>query len=672
VARIGVFVCHCGENIARTVDVSAVSNFAATIPGVAHSAHYPYLCSAPGQKLLAEAVRTHRLTGVLVVACSPHIHEPTFRRAVARAGLNPFLCELANIREQCSWVHRDRSEATVKAIDIVAGAVERLKRSRPLEPLEVPVTRRVLVIGGGVAGIRAALDVANAGHEVILVEREPSIGGNMARLSETFPTLDCSQCILTPLMVEVSRHPNIELMAYSEVEEVNGSVGNFRVRIRRKPRYVRNELCTSCGACALTCPAPGPNEFDLGLATRKAIYIPFPQAVPSTYTLDADRCLNAGLESKTGFRMIACHRCEEACLPNAIDFDAKPEIAEREVGAVVLATGFQLSTSRHAEACGYGRLEDVMDGLEFERLLSAAGPTGGEIRRPSDGKTPKDVVFIQCVGSRDPRYGVPYCSRICCMATAKHALLYRHKVPDGRAYVFYMDIRAAGKGYEEFVHRVAEEERALYVRGRVSEVIRDGGKLIVYGSDTLSGQAVQVRADLVVLAMAAVPAATGDFASKLRVATDANGFFQEAHPKLRPVETLTAGVFLAGAAHGPKDIPDSVAQASAAASKALELMSRPVLQREPAVAAIEEKLCVGCLACVEACGYGAIEPREIRSGDGRLLRIVARVNPAVCEGCGVCTVVCRSGAADLAGASEEQVFSQLGAVGSIPASLLKR
>jgi heterodisulfide reductase subunit A len=662
VARIGLFVCHCGENIARTVDVAAVVEFGGRIPPVAFAAHYPYLCSAPGQKLVVEAVREHDLTGVVVAACSPHLHEPTFRRAASQAGLNPFLCEMANIREQCSWVHRDRGEATAKACDIVALAVARLERARPLDPLEVPVAKRVLVVGGGVAGIRTALDVANAGHEVVLVEREPSIGGTMAKLSETFPTLDCSQCILTPLMVEVARHPSIELLTYAEIEEVSGFVGSFRARIVRKPRYVREGVCTSCAACALACPEAVPNEFDHGLATRKAIYIPFPQAVPSTYTLDANACLNTPLDAGGGFRFLTCSRCEEACLPKAIDFDSRPEVVEREVGAVVLATGFGLSASRQAEACGYGRLEDVMDGLEFERLLSATGPTGGEIRRPSDGKVPETVVFIQCVGSRDPRHGVPYCSRICCMVTAKHVLLYRHKVPEGRAYVFYMDVRAAGKGYEEFVQRVAEEEQALYIRGRVSDVVPENGSLLVHGSDTLSGQPVRIRADLVVLAMAAVPSSGAGVAATLRVSADANGFFQEAHPKLRPVETLTAGVFIAGAAHGPKDIPDTVAQASAAASKCLELLNRPTLLRDPAVSRIDERLCVGCFACLAACGYGAIGSHELRDREERVVRTVARVNPVVCEGCGVCTVVCRSGAADLLGTSEEQLFAQLGAL----------
>jgi len=661
-ARIGVFVCHCGENIARTVQVKRVADAARQIPGVAFSADYPYFCSAPGQKIVMDAIREHGLTGVVVAACSPQLHEPTFRRASAQAGLNPFRCEMANIREQCSWVHPDPSQATPKACGIVASMVEKVKQSRPLKPFEVPVTKRALVIGGGVAGIRAALDIANAGHPVVLVERETSLGGNMARLSETFPTLDCSQCILTPLMVEVSRHPNVELLTYAEVEDVSGYVGNFKVRIRKKPRYVRADLCTACDDCVKVCPVELPSEFNRGLAWRKAIYIPFPQAVPTTYTLHAERCLNAQHQSPTGYRVLACERCYDACKPRAIDFDQKAEVVEREVGAIVAATGFELWAAEQGQEYGYGRHPDVVDGLEFERLLSASGPTGGEVRRPSDGKPARRVVMIQCVGSRDPRRGVPYCSRICCMYTAKHALLYKHKVHDGQVYVFYMDIRAGGKGYEEFVNRVMEEERVVYIRGRVSQVVPRDGELLVFGADTLSGQAVQVRADLVVLATAMVPARNGDLARKLRIAVDPYGFLQEAHPKLRPVETLTAGVFIAGAAHAPKDIPDTVAQASAAAAKALELLSRPVLSREPTVAQVNEAACNACFDCQRVCPYLAVERTEIRDRHGKLLRLVARINPAMCEGCGACVVACRPQAIDLSGYSSEQVFAQLEAL----------
>jgi heterodisulfide reductase subunit A len=467
-------------------------------------------------------------------------------------------------------------------------------------------------------------------------------------------------------MVEAARHPDIEILTYSELQEVSGYVGNFKVRIRRKPSFVRAEDCTGCGDCAPACPEAVPSEFDMGLAWRKAIYIPFPQAVPSTYTLDADRCLNARLDSDTGFRVLACVRCSEACKPKAIDYDMREEIVEREVGAIVVATGYKLLGGEPAAECGYGVHPDVVDGLEFERLLSASGPTHGEIRRPSDGKVPKDVVFIQCVGSRDPAHGVPYCSRICCMYTAKHVLLLKHKLHDVRATVFFMDVRAGGKGYEEFVQRVAQEERVLYVRGQVSQVVPRNGKLMVHGVDTLSGQALQLPADMVVVALPTAPSRSKQLESALRIPADEFGFFQELHPKLRPVETLTAGVFLAGSAQAPKDIPDAVCQASAAASKTMELLSHPMLQRDPTTAVIDDTHCVGCFECIQVCAYGAVEKKEIRDRRDRVVRIVARVNPAVCEGCGVCTVTCRNGNIDLQGCTDEQVFAQLGALGSPP------
>ncbi len=663
-ARIGVFVCHCGENIARTVRPDRIADYASNIPGAVFTADYPYLCSAPGQKMLIDAVREHDLTGVVVAACSPQLHEPTFREAAVQAGLNPYMCEIANIREQCTWVHPEGEPTTTKACQIVACSVERLKQAQPLDPVEVPVTKRALVIGGGVAGIRTALDIAKSGFPVVLVEKQPSLGGNMARLSETFPTLDCSQCILTPLMVEVSRHANIEVLTYAEVEAVSGFVGNFTVRIRKKPRYVVTEDCTGCGDCATACPAAVPNEFDRGLAARKAIYIPFPQAVPPVYTLDADSCLNAKLDSDTGFRVLACVHCDDVCKPRAIDFDQQPEHLERDVGAIVVATGFDLLLGDQAAELGYGTLPDVVDSLEFERLLSAAGPTHGEVRRPSDGAVPKDVVFIQCVGSRDPAHGKPYCSNVCCMYTAKHALLLRHKVPESRATVFFMDVRAGGKGYEEFVHRVIDKERTLYIRGRVSRVIPRNGKLMVEGVDTLSGRLVELEADMVVLAAAIVPTNNSDLVGVLRVPTDSHGFFQELHPKLRPVETLTAGIFLAGTAQAPKDIPDTVSQASAAASKSLELLSSAVLLREPTTAIIDEGRCAACFECLQVCPYGAIDRKEIRDRDGAFVRYVAYSNPAMCEGCGACAVTCRGANIDLNGSGEEQIFAQLATMGT--------
>ncbi|MGC9530396.1 MAG: 4Fe-4S binding protein [Candidatus Bipolaricaulaceae bacterium] len=639
-ARIGVFVCHCGHNIAGTVDVEGVAEALAGYPGVVYSTHYDYMCSDPGQDLVRRAVREHRLTGAVVAACSPSMHEATFRRAAQEAGLNPYLVEIANVREQCSWVHTGPS-TTDKAIRIVRAAVEKVRGNHPLEPVEIDHADKCLVIGGGIAGIQAALDVAEAGYEVLLVERSPSIGGHMAQLSETFPTLDCSQCILTPKMVEAARHPRIRLLTYAEVEEVTGFVGNYRVRIRKRPTYVDPDKCNLCGDCVQVCPVRVPSEFDCGLAERAAIYVPFPQAVPSSYTLDEDACL--------GLKPLRCSECARVCEAGAIDFDMQEEVLEEDVGAIVVATGYELYAKERMAEYGYGEIPDVIDGLQLERMLSASGPTGGEVRRPSDGRTPKEVAFIQCSGSRDPELHKPYCSKICCMYTAKHALLYRHAVPDGQAYVFYIDIRAGGKGYEEFVQRAMEEERILYLRGKVAKVFQDGDKVVVWGVDTLTGRRVEVRADLVVLAQAVVPApGAAELARKLRISADEHGFLREAHPKLRPVESLTGGVFLAGVAQAPRDIPDAVAQASGAAAKAIGLLGAPKLVHSPEVAQVDEELCSGCGICAPQCPYEAITVTE-----------VAEVNDVLCEGCGTCVAACPSGAMSLRNLTDDQMTAMV-------------
>ncbi|MGQ9699131.1 MAG: FAD-dependent oxidoreductase, partial [Armatimonadota bacterium] len=582
-ARIGVFVCHCGENIARTVDVERVAREAAEFRGVAHSVDYRYMCSDPGQRLIQEAIREKNLTSVVVAACSPHMHENTFRQAAATAGLNPYRCEMANIREQCSWVHEDREAATAKAIDLVRATVERVRRNEPLQPIRVPITKRALVIGGGIAGIQAALDIAEGGCEVVLVERQPSIGGHMAQLSETFPTLDCSQCILTPRMVEVKKHPNIKLYTYSEVEKIEGFLGNFDVTIRRKARYVDEEKCTGCGLCQEKCAARNiPSEFERGLGTRRGIYIPFPQAVPNVPVIDTEHCFY--------FQKGRCGLCQKICAAKAVDYSQQDTLITERFGAIVVATGYDLAPRAEYAEYGQGQYPDVIDGLQFERLLSASGPTNGRILRPSDGKEVKSIVFVSCVGSRDPAHGRDYCSKICCMYTAKHAMLYKHKVHDGRAYVFYMDIRAGGKNYEEFVRRAIEQEGAVYLRGRVSRIYQDNGQLVVKGADTLSGAQVEIEADMVVLATAVVPQAdASEMAQKLSIAYDGYGFMSELHPKLRPVETSRAGVFLAGACQAPKDIPDAVAQASAAAAKVLSMFSTLELEREPLVASVDKR-----------------------------------------------------------------------------------
>ncbi|OGP26452.1 MAG: disulfide reductase [Deltaproteobacteria bacterium GWB2_42_7] len=654
--RIGVFVCQCGTNIASTVDTKKVAEEMAKIPGVVYTGDYKFMCSAPGQDNLKEIVKEHKLDGVIVSACSPHMHEKTFRKACESAGLNPYKCEITNIREQCSWVHHDATKAagTAKSIDLTRMSIERLKKNKSLSKIKIPIKKRVLVIGGGIAGIQAALDIAEGGRQVILVEREPSIGGNMAKISETFPTMDCSQCIMTPKMVEASLNENIKILTWSEVEKVDGYIGNFTVQIRKRARYVNEDLCNGCGLCIEKCPFKAKSEFEMGMAQRKVIYTPFPQAVPNIPVIDAKNCPKIQKDK--------CGACAIVCGPKCIDFKQQDTVITEEVGAIIVATGYQLMPNERFGEYGYGKIKDVISGLQFERLASASGPTGGEIKRPSDGKTPKNVVFIQCVGSRDEKKGVSYCSKICCMYTAKHTMLYKHKVHEGQSYVFYMDIRAGGKRYEEFVRRAIEHDGAMYLRGRVSRVYEKDGKVIVQGADTLSGNQVEIEADMVVLATALVSRDGADsLAQKLGIGYDKYKFYNEYHPKLKPVETVTAGIFLAGTCAGPMDIPESVSMGSATASKVLALFSNDQMAREPITANVNRMTCNACWDCLVACPYSAIEEDAVKNRQGAVIRMLARVNEGVCQGCGVCVAACRSKSIDLRGYTDEQVYAALAA-----------
>jgi len=588
-SRIGVFVCHCGINIAGTVDVTAVAERIGRHPDVAFATDYSYMCSEPGQQLVRDAIQNHRLDAVVVAACSPSMHEATFRRAASSVGLNPYRLEIANIREQCSWVHQhEPASATEKAVELLHTVVEKVKRDEELEPFRLSLTKRALVIGGGVAGMQAALDIANAGFPVLLVEREDHLGGKMAQLSGTYLNFEAAPDLIRQKVQRVLDHPNVNVLTRAEVAAVEGYVGNFEVQLAR-------------------------SEAPEGEAPEQA-----PGRLP------------AGLESPV------------------------------DVGAIVVATGWDAYPLRRLPEYGGGELQDVVDGLTFERMLRDDQRPGGGLRRPSDGRVPQEVVFVQCAGSRDPERGVAYCSKVCCMVTAKQAMMFKERVPDGQAYVFYIDIRSAGKGYDEYVQEAMEEQDILYLRGKVSKIFSDGDSVRVWGADTLSNQPIEVAADLVVLATPMLPSSEAfDVAQILRVSTDEYGFFSEAHPKLRPVESLTAGVFLAGAAQGPKDIPETASQASGAAAKVLQLFSHDEMTQEPTVAYVVEELCSGCGACVEVCPYEARALEFVAGpGSGR----IATVNAALCQNCGACLVACPNKASRIHNWTPEQILAMADAV----------
>jgi heterodisulfide reductase subunit A len=640
--KLGVFICHCGVNIAGTVDVKSVAEKMGKLDDVAHSTEYIYMCSEPGQQLIREAIKEKGLEGIVVACCSPSMHENTFRKAVKSQGMNPYCCEIANIREQCSWVHqREKEKATQKAEEIISATLEKVRKNEHLEAISVAINRRALVIGGGIAGITAALDLADGGYEVVFIEREAALGGHMAQLSKTFPELDPALSSLLMKTMEVERHPKIHLYCYSELEDVKGYVGNFDLVIHKKATYVDWDKCNGCGLCIEHCPVEYVSTFERGLGMRKAIDKLYPQGVPNRPVIQKEHCRY--------FVDGSCRKCEEVCPEKAIRFNQEGERVEQKVGAIVVATGYELYPREQLGEYGYGEIPDVIDGLTFERMLSSDGPTKGKIRRPSDGKVPKEMVFIQCVASRDPDRYMPYCSRVCCMYTAKQAKIYKEQIPDGQPYIFYMDIRSDCKGYEEFLQKTIEEKGLLYLRGRVSRVFQDDGKVRILGVDTLTGRMVEVAADMVVLATAMVPSeGVKDLAAKLRATVDRHGFLTEAHIKLYPVESSTKGIYLAGCGQGPKDISDTVSQASATASKIQALLSTDTLLQDPLIAYVDELICSGCGICVEVCPY---EAREMDPRKGNSI-----VQSALCQGCGACIAACPNNACELRNTRAGQVL----------------
>ncbi|MEM2202056.1 MAG: CoB-CoM heterodisulfide reductase HdrA2 [Candidatus Bathyarchaeia archaeon] len=647
--RIGVYVCHCGLNIAGSVDCKEVAEFASTLPNVVLAKDYRYICSDQGQELIKNDIREYRLNRVVVASCSPRLHELTFRKVCEEAGLNKYLFEMANIREQCSWVHlHDRKAATEKAKDLVKMAVAKAALLKPAKEIEVPIIRKALVIGGGVAGIQAALDLADTGYKVYLVEREPSIGGMMARIDKTFPTMDCSICILTPKMSDVGHHSNIELLTNSEVIDVKGYIGNFRVKVLKKPRYVKED-CSACGECSKVCPMTAPNEFDAGLAIRHAIYTPFAQAVPSTYIIDMNLCLN-----KDG--VMVCDKCIRACERQAIDFTIKPETVELEVGTIIVATGADVFDPSKLPQYGYGKYLNVITSLEFERLINAGGPSGGRLIRPSDMKVPKRVAFIQCVGSRSNRTGRTYCSNVCCMNTIKDSLLIKEHWPETEIYVFYVDIRAYGKGFEDLYKR-AKKEGVIFIRGLPAEIIEDKKtrNLWLIGENTLLKEPYKMNFDMVILSVGLEPRKDSEVIQRLlTLSRTQDGFFMEAHPKLRPVDAATGGIFFAGCAEAPKDIKDSVTQASAAAARAGILMAKGKVTVEAITPILDVEKCKACGLCIKVCPYNAITLNK------ELKRV--EIVEAACGGCGTCAAECPSDALTQNHFTDEQIIAQIDAV----------
>lgn len=656
--RVGVYICHCGSNIAGSVDVVKVAKWAQqnlADKGVVVAKEYKFMCSSLGQKLIEEDIQKEELDRVVVAACSPHLHEKTFRGAAARAGLNPYLVEMASVREQVSWVTEDKAMATQKAKAMVSAAVARVREHQPLDPIRVPINNSTLVVGGGIAGIQASLEIANSGFHVYMVEREPSIGGHMAQFDKTFPTLDCAACILTPRMSEAGMHPNIELLTWSEVENVEGYLGNYTVTVRKKARYVDTELCTSCGICEQKCPRKVIDEtFDVGLGYRKAIYTPFEQAVPKFPVLDRDNC--------TYFEKGTCRACEKFCGPGAIRFEDQDEVITLNVGNVILATGYDMFDARRIPRYGYGKLANVFTSLEFERMCNAAGPTNGAIVM-RDGKTPpKSVGIIHCVGSRDHNYNT-YCSSICCMQSLKFAHLVKERT-GADVFNFYIDMRTAAKDYDEFYQKVLEEGTNL-IRGKVAEVIDGGlfdekaGQLIIQVEDTLIGKQRRIPVDMVVLATALEPRHdAAEVAHQFGISCSSNGWFTEKHPKLDPVATMTDGIFIAGCAAGPKDIPASVAQGSAAAARVISYIQQQELSLEPVRAWIDSAHCSGCRICNGLCPFNAISFDEEKA--------VSEVHQALCQGCGTCVAACPAGAITGTGFTNRQVLAQIEGLISIP------
>ena len=638
---IGVFLCKCGKNIDGTVDIDQLAEEIEKLPEVKLVQVNTYTCSDPGQSEIETAIKEQGIEKIVVAACSPRLHGPTWRKLLKRVGINPSLVEVANIREQCSWVHlSEKKEASKKAKDLIEMAIAKADLLEAVDDIIVPVNKRVLIIGGGVAGIQAALDLADD-YEVILVEKSPTIGGNMALLDKTFPTMDCSICILGPKMSDVGNHENITLIANAEVTKISGYVGNFEVTIKKQPRYVDENLCTACNECVDICPVDVVDEYSGNLGWRKAIYIPYPQAVPASYIIDEKNCL--------GLSPLACGKCISECDKEAINYEDSEKFFSYEIGAIIVAVGFEKFDASKIPEYGWGQYPNVITTFEFERLINAAGPTNGELVRPSDLKKPKTVAFINCVGSRDVRFN-PYCSNFCCMESIKDSLLIKEHWPDVEVIIFFIDIRAFGKGFEELYTR-SRTEGVIYIRGRPGQIKEDPDtkNLIVNVEDISTGTILSEVCDLIVLSIGAEGSSES---IPFPIAKDPKGFYIEAHPKLRPVDTPTDGIFIAGGAESPKDIRESVTQASASAGRIVKLISKGEFHVEPLYAFVDIEKCTSCGICMTRCPYNAVSVDQEK-------KTPAHINPVLCKGCGTCAADCPVDAITMTNFTDAMILRQI-------------
>ncbi len=642
--RIGVFICECGPNIKNALDIEELVKFASGLEGVVIARAHKFLCSQEAKDLIVKEINEKGLSRILIAACSPREHEADFMKICQEAGLNPYLMHIANIREQCAWVTPERTKATDKAKLIIRAALKRVVIQEPLEKKEIDCIPDALVVGAGITGIEAALLLAQKGRRVYLVERLPSIGGKASRYEVVFPGLECAPCMLEPKLDGVLYKDNIEVLTYGEIEEALGFLGNFMVKVKKKARAVDPGRCLGCGSCFEVCPVEVKDEFNENLSKRKAIYIPYPGALPHLAIIDRENCLH--------FKGKKCDACKEKCPFDAIDFEQKDEIIEIKVGAVVLATGFDIFVPTKAPQYGYGKFDNVYTGLEFERILSSTGPTGGKILL-KNGKSVGSVAIIHCVGSRSKKFN-DYCSGVCCMYSLTFACLIKKKLPDARVFNFYSDFSLAGKGYQEFFEEVAKKG-IVFIRTasvNVTESSRRRGRLVVKCKE-ISGKTKKVTVDMVILASAMEPNKEAAKIAKLFDITQGkDGFFAEEHRKLSPVTTLTAGVFIAGCAQGPKDIQSSIAQGQAAAGKILSaLLPGEKLELEAMTTKINEDVCSGCKICIGLCPYKAITFDKDKK--------IAMVNDVLCRGCGVCAAACPSQAAESRHFTLKQIFAEI-------------